>query len=135
MVWGDPKKVSDSDALRFQWPSIGSGWERGLLEFARAQGSSSSGGTIFASEEDDDDDDDVTLLRKVLDLPDTTVAVILGSKDKVIPTSMSLQFFKKNFPNKEIPIITLDGCGHDAFEEDIETFIDAAEQTVNKNSS
>ena len=36
LAWGDPKKLYDSDVLRFQWPSIGKGWEDGLVTFARA---------------------------------------------------------------------------------------------------
>jgi pimeloyl-ACP methyl ester carboxylesterase len=115
-VWGNPDGVSDSDALRFQWPSIGAGWERGLLEFARAQ-----------TMGDPDDVDDVTLLREVVNLPNTTVAIVLGAKDKVIPTSMS-QRFLKDFP--DVPVINLEGLGHDAFEEDIEQFLDVTEKIL-----
>ena len=39
---GDPLRLTDSDVLRFQWPSVGQGWEDGLLNFARSRILSSS---------------------------------------------------------------------------------------------
>ena len=99
--------------LRFQWPSIGKGWERGLFHFSRAQMG--------------DEMDDVTLLRRVLALPNTTVAVILGSKDKVVPPRMTKKFLQ-DF--ESIPIVELEGLGHDAFEEDVETFLEAVDELL-----
>lgn len=37
-AWVDPSKLTeDSDVLRYSWPSIGTGWEEGILNFASAQ--------------------------------------------------------------------------------------------------
>lgn len=111
-VWGDPQKLRDSDVLRFQWPSIGLGWEKGLLEFSRAQT------TIF---EEDGLQDDAVLLRRVLELPNTKVFVVLGSLDPVIASRSTCNFLKEF----EVPIVELEGLGHDAFEEETEAFCDA----------
>lgn len=105
--------------MRFQWPSIGAGWERGLFHFARAQ---SRGG-----EAPDDRLEDNALLRQVLELPNTKVVVVLGSSDKVIPSKL-IRKFLQDF--KTIPVVELEGLGHDAFEEDIEGFLGAVEQLL-----
>lgn len=110
-VWGDPRLVSDSDALRFQWPSIGAGWEYGLLRFARAMKS--------VSDED--------LVRRVATRPNTRIVVILGSRDKVIPRKTVDKVFSE-FP--EIPILEVDGCGHDPFEENVDVFVDLIEEVL-----
>jgi pimeloyl-ACP methyl ester carboxylesterase len=110
--------VRDSDVLRFQWPSIGAGWERGLLRFAQAQGNVH------------DALDDATLLRRVLELPNTTVAIILGSKDKVISSKLIRTFLHDNDFEEQVPVIELEGLGHDAFEEDVDAFVDAVEQLL-----
>lgn len=112
-VWGDPKRLRDSDVLRFQWPSIGAGWERGLLQFARAAQNYK--------------EDDKALLRNVLELPNTTVVIVLGSKDKVIPSN-TIRKFLLDFP--QIPVVELEGLGHDAFEEDVDTFLGAVEELL-----
>lgn len=116
-VWGDSKKLRDNDVLRFQWPSIGLGWERGLLEFSRAQT------TVF---EEDGLQDDAVLLRRVLELPNTKVIVVLGSSDRVIPPR-SISNFLKDF---EVPVVELAGLGHDAFEEDTEAFCEVIDEFV-----
>jgi pimeloyl-ACP methyl ester carboxylesterase len=110
-VWGDPRLVSDSDAQRFQWPSIGAGWEDGLLRFARAMKSVS----------------DKDLVRRVASRPNTRIVVILGSHDKVVPRKAVDNAFSE-FP--EIPILEVDGCGHDPFEEKIDVFIDLVEEVL-----
>lgn len=132
-VWGDPNKVNkNSDVLRYSWPSIGHGWEEGILNFAGAQ--------VLSA--DDELDDDFLLLRKVLDLPHTKVLIVLGSKDKVIPTKSVETFVERvaslgsssggetSSNNNNVPIVELDGLGHCAFEEDREAFCDAVEQLV-----
>lgn len=114
-VWGDPNLVSDSDALRFQWPSIGAGWEDGLLRFARAMKRSSSDGD---------------LVRQVLaSRPNnnTRIVVILGSRDRVITRTMVDKVFSE-FP--EIPILEVEGCGHDPFEENVDVFVDLVEHVL-----
>lgn len=112
-AWGDPEALKDSDVLRYQWPSIGKGWERGLLKFASAQRRN----------------DDIGLLRQVLTLPNTTVGVIVGSQDRVIPPKITRQFLA-NFPADEVDLIQLEGLGHNAFEEDVDTFLDAVEKII-----
>jgi len=112
-AWADPARIKDSDVLRYQWPSIGKGWERGLLQFARAQTKH----------------DDKELLRQVLALPNTTVAVIVGSEDKVVPPNSTRRFFS-DFQDQDIEIVELKGLGHVCFEEDVHGFMEALEGIV-----
>lgn len=112
-AWGNPKMVTESDVLRYQWPAIGRGWETGLLNFARAQRRV----------------DDRTLLKNVLDLPNTTVAVVLGAKDKVVPAK-AIRTFLEDFEGYDIPIVEMPGMGHDAFEEDVEGFVRCVEELL-----
>ena len=73
-VWGDSKKLKDSDVLRFQWPAIGKGWEDGLLTFTRAMAQP----TAMT---------DAGLVEQVLQTEtNATVTVILGSQDRVVRT-------------------------------------------------
>lgn len=116
LAWGDPKKVSDSDALRFQWPSIGAGWERGLIKFAQAQARP----TLLTDSE---------LLQEVLKLENTTVAVIYGSNDRVVSSKIINKFFQ-SFP--QVPLVELDGLGHDPFEEDTESFVRVVVELLEK---
>lgn len=108
-AWGNPDRLLDSDVLRFQWPSIGKGWEKGLLMFARAQ-------SIPIGE---NDYTDYELLEKVLQLPNTAVNIIVGTNDKIV----SIDKLRQDFPS--IPVIELDGLGHDPFEEDKQAFVQA----------
>lgn len=121
-AWGEPKKLTeDSDVLRYSWPSIGYGWEEGILDFAGAQ--------VLPA--DDELDDDVLLLRKVLEQPHTKVLIVLGSRDRVIPTRSVERFLELvGASPSDVPIVELEGLGHCAFEEDRETFCDAVEQLV-----
>jgi len=119
-VWGDPNLVTASDALRFQWPSIGKGWERGLLAFTRSRISSTcayKGG-------------EYQLLNDVLKLPNVKLVIVHGSKDPVIPIKMSKQIME-NFGNDyDITFIELEGQGHDPFEERIEEFIEKVVENI-----
>jgi pimeloyl-ACP methyl ester carboxylesterase len=116
LAWGDPKLVSESDALRFQWPSIGRGWEKGLLAFTRAK--------LFAVDKYNtgNGEGDFALLRDVLALPHTSVCILHGDKDTVISSKM-IQSIVQTFP--QIPLVQLQGQGHDPFEEQIDTFVSA----------
>jgi pimeloyl-ACP methyl ester carboxylesterase len=119
-AWGDKTKLSDSDVLRYQWPSIGEGWEDGLINFATAQ---TTRHTIDKEPKSDNrigrDED---LLHSVLNLPEVAkVSVILGGKDRVIPSRMIYKFLT-NFPS--VQITQLDNSGHDPFEEEMKLFID-----------
>lgn len=110
-VWGDSTLVSDSDALRFQWPAIGKGWEEGLLRFTRAMSTFS----------------DLDLVQRVAGRPNARVVVILGSRDKVIPRKMVEKMFS---PFPDIQILEMPGCGHDPFEEKVDDFIDLVEELM-----
>ena len=129
-AWGDPDQVNeDSDILRYSWPSIGYGWEKGILKFAGAQ--------VLSA--DDELDDDYLLMRKVLQLPHTKVLIVLGSRDMVIPTSSVERFMERvassddSIEKDQVPIVELEGLGHCAFEEDRETFCNAMEEMVRDN--
>jgi pimeloyl-ACP methyl ester carboxylesterase len=109
LAWGTPLK--DSDVLRFQWPSIAKGWERGILRFARAPLPS-----------------DERLLRRVLALPNLrSINVVVGESDRIIAPS-SIRKFLAAFPS--IPMSTIANCGHDPFEEDPEAFTDHLEEML-----
>lgn len=118
-VWGDSKRLKDSDVLRFQWPSVHKDWEPGLLRFATAA-------RVSVPEYDDlGPISDQELLRKVLSQPNTTVEVILGGKDPIVSSARARKFFE---PFPEVKIQELAGLGHDPFEEDVEAFLDAVHQ-------
>jgi pimeloyl-ACP methyl ester carboxylesterase len=118
-AWGDPARLSDSDILRFQWPGVARGWERGLLRFARAQSEAS-------------DLSDAELLQRVLNLPNTTVHVIAGSKDRIVPPTTLRKFFA---PFPQIHITEMPGLGHDPFEEDVESFVKNVENLLHEDLS
>ena len=115
LVWGDPKSVTASDALRFQWPAIGQGWEAGLLAFTRSRilGIDTYPGGDYA------------LLNDVLSLPNTSIAIIAGSNDKIIPPSATQNVANRFSP--QIRFVQLDGRGHDPFEEDKDEFVQVVE--------
>lgn len=114
LVWGNSKRLKDSDVLRFQWPAIGYGWEPGLLDFAQAQ-------ALPTNYSDRD------LLKKVLELPRTTVSIILGSKDRIV-SPKQVRSFLGDFAT--IKLVELDGLGHDPFEEDVERFLKAMDDVA-----
>jgi pimeloyl-ACP methyl ester carboxylesterase len=116
LAWGDPKRLLDSDVLRYQWPSIGKGWEMGLLAFAHAQSSMR-------------DMTDKELVQRVLDLPNTTLSVIVASKDRIVPP-ISVRTFFKDFPSVEIE--QMEGLGHDPFEEDAPAFVNTVARILQK---
>ncbi|GKY91417.1 hypothetical protein MPSEU_000114000 [Mayamaea pseudoterrestris] len=118
-AWGDPNKLLDSDVLRFQWPSIGKGWEMGLLAFSHAQSAKR-------------DITDKELVKRVLQLPNTTFSVIVSSKDRVVPPKSIRDFFEE-FPS--VAIEEMEGLGHDPFEEDVPTFVDTVERIIRKQRS
>ncbi len=114
-AWGDPKRLSDSDVLRFQWPSIGMSWEQGLLNLIRSKLSSSSSSSMSAL-------DDVGLLQQVSSLPNTKVVIIYGSKDRIVRFEGSVaEKVKEKFP--AVHMVRMEGMGHDPFEEDVEAFL------------
>jgi hypothetical protein len=143
MAWGNPQLVTDSDALRFAWPSVGVGWERGLLSFARAQARP----PVL---------DDAALFQRVVQLPHTTVKVIVGSKDRVVSPAMVRRFVQRqqsslssgtssnnnnhdgngkngpsSTPQQQVVMVNIqemEGLGHDPFEENVDGFVELVEQ-------
>mmetsp|Transcript_17151 Transcript_17151/g.24135 ORF Transcript_17151/g.24135 Transcript_17151/m.24135 type:complete len:316 (-) Transcript_17151:79-1026(-) len=119
-VWGDPTLLSDSDVLRFQWPSIGRGWEKGLIDFSRAQ--------LLPKQYKDTD-----LLEKVLALPNTKVSVVQGTSDLVVKQNVVQKFFE---PYKsQVRIWELQNRGHDPFEEKPEEFVSTVMEILGESSS
>jgi pimeloyl-ACP methyl ester carboxylesterase len=114
-AWGDAKRLKDSDVLRFQWPSIGLGWERGLLDFATSRWKVPS----YQSDQD--------LLRAVLESPNVEIVhVIVSSNDKIVPPCATRKFLKE-FPS--VNITEMIGPGHDPFEEAPDEFVDIIRRT------
>lgn len=112
LFWGDPKILSDSDVLRFQWPCVGKGWEQGILSFAQAQ--------LLPSRSDQE------LLQQVLDRG-IQVDVVVGAKDIVVRPS-TIRKFLEPFPT--VRIIEMEGLGHDSFEEDVDGFMSVVENLL-----
>ena len=120
-VWGESSRLSESDVLRFQWPSIGAGWERGLLSYTLAQARQGSSDGIT----------DAELMEQVLNLPNTTVTVIRGENDIVVPKTLIKNFFDK-FP--DVKIYELKGQGHDPFEEQVDVFVETVGQILDREN-
>lgn len=121
VVWGNADGVSDADGLRFQWPAINKGWEKGLLAFIRSRlwnVDAYPGG-------------DATLLSDVLEMPDTEVVVIAGGSDKVVPATAS-KGVAERFSLRYVP---LPGRGHDPFEENPEEFVSLIEALLEEQTS
>ena len=118
MAWGNPDRVTESDALRFQWPSISKGWERGLLAFTRSRISS-----ICSY-----DGGEQKLLDDVIKLPNVHVVVVHGTNDPVISISSSKQIAERW--KSAISFIELEGQGHDPFEEGMEEFVNTVAQKI-----
>ncbi|KAL7453403.1 hypothetical protein ACHAWC_005081 [Mediolabrus comicus] len=113
-AWGDPKRLSESDVLRFQWPSIGMGWEQGLLNLVRHKLSSSASSSAMLNDEQ--------LLHQVSNMKDTKVVIVYGSKDRIVRFEGAVaEKVKQEFPN--LHLVRMEGLGHDPFEEDVVGFL------------
>ena len=114
VAWGDPKRLSDGDVLRFQWPSIGLGWEDGLLKFSRAMARPTS----FTDRE---------LVERVLK-SNTTIKVIVGGRDRAVSAKHVENFFA---PYRDrIEIVEMATSGHDPFEENVDEFLEVLERLL-----
>jgi len=60
------------------------------------------------------------------------VAVIVGGKDRIVTPKLTRQFLA-HFQSDEVDLIEIEGLGHNAFEEDIDLFMDAV-LTIVKSS-
>jgi pimeloyl-ACP methyl ester carboxylesterase len=129
VVWGNGKDVSNSDALRFAWPSVIKGWERGLIDFTEAQFKSDFGqrslfpvsATRNNHEGVDENDVELALLKRVLQRPRTTLHVIVGGADKIVSPKRLASFLLA--VDKNIHVEVLPGLGHDAMEENVLLFV------------
>ena len=121
LVWGDPDGVTASDALRFQWPAIGRGWEEGLLAFTRSR---VAGVDSFPG-------GDMELLRSVLDLPNTRVCIVASGNDRVVRPE-AVRAIADQFQGR-LRYVEIDGRGHDPFEEDIDEFVNVLEEVLKEN--
>ena len=130
LAWGDPTtRLSDSDVLRFAWPSIGKGWEMGLINFTRSKLGSSSLASSNPSRYAGVVDDDVQLLKEVAKLKDVKVVIVYGSKDNVVRIEGSVsERLKEEYPS--ITLVRMEGMGHDPFEEDVDGFLKALENAL-----
>ena len=120
-AWGGFNPVNNYTILRYRWPSIISDWAEGLLSFiaAKLTGIDSYPGG------------DVKLLNDVLSASNTSVYIIHGTKDKVISIKNSKAFVEL-FP--QIQLVTLDGIGHNPFEEDVEGFVRVVHNLIDKSN-
>ena len=121
LAWGDDNCLSESDILRFQWPSIGKGWEQGLINFTRAR--------ILSSPSSQHTLDDGQLLTKVASLKGTQVVIMYGSNDKVVRIDGAVaEQMRKDYPN--IKLVRMEGQGHDPFEEKVDEFVSVLENAI-----
>mmetsp|Transcript_14944 Transcript_14944/g.20359 ORF Transcript_14944/g.20359 Transcript_14944/m.20359 type:complete len:600 (-) Transcript_14944:176-1975(-) len=125
MAWGDPTVLTDNDVLRFQWPSVGKGWEGGIISYTRSVGTRSSSVPTYPGGE-------VNILRDVLSLPNTYVAIVHGTNDRVVPWKYNAKY-TESFPN--LRFVKMDGFGHDPFEEDVDKFVGVVEKLLKESES
>ena len=120
LAWGNKNALSSTDVVRYQWPSIGYGWEQGLLNFAKAQTRSCKKMKPF---DEDCPKTDKSLLEAVLAKHEVeNVHVFRGKLDQIVRGKVLNTFFA-DFPTIEVK--ELDGLGHNPFEEDVDTFLDS----------
>jgi pimeloyl-ACP methyl ester carboxylesterase len=134
VAWGDKSLLKSSDILRFEWPSVCQNWIPGILNFARSR--------LFYQT-----NQDLILLQQVVELPHTQVVIVHGTKDAVIPLSLSqtiVQHIKsqqkqqqksttKQQPQQSpIDLVLLEGRGHDPFEENVDEFSQCFQTIVHK---
>lgn len=122
LAWGNPDLVTASDALRFQWPSITVGWEHGLLAFTRSRLFS-----ILSYKGGEQ-----KLLEDVAKLPNTSIIIVHGSKDPVIPVSTSRKIQVVD-SSSSVSYIELEGQGHDPFEEGVDDFVQEVVEKIQEN--
>lgn len=110
--------VTNDDALNYQWPAIGYGWERGLLAFSRSRVVSSC---PYAGGEHE-------LLDEVLMLPEVSLFIVHGTNDVLVPISLSRKLVKEAFTG--ITLLEMEGFGHIPHEENPKEFMDLIESII-----
>jgi len=111
--------MGESDALRYEWPSVALNWERGLLAFTRSRLVSKA---LYPGGE-------FKLLNDVLDDSNTSVIILHGTKDIVIPLSMSKKLVER-FKDKNISLVQFEGASHNPFEEASDKFVNEVEKLI-----
>ena len=73
--------------------------------------------------------DDAQLLKEAVNLPNTTVLVVYGTKDNVVPVNEKvLNLLKSDYP--AVKVLRMEGLGHDPFEEGKEAFVSELEKLI-----
>jgi len=111
---------SDGERLAFQWPSIAFGWEAGLLAFAKSRLLSVcpyNGGEL-------------DLLDDVLRLPEVSLLIIHGTKDSVVPISISQDIVKGAVA--DVKFVEMEGAGHGPMLERPEEFVDVIKTHIDE---
>jgi len=111
---------SDEKLLALQWPSIAFGWEEGLLAFAKSRVLSAcpyNGGEL-------------DLLDDVLMLPEVSLVIIHGTKDPLVPISISQDIVEGAIAN--VKIIEMEGAGHVPMVEKPEEFVDLIKTNIDE---
>eukprot|EP00588_Corethron_pennatum_P011725 CAMPEP_0194279406 /NCGR_PEP_ID=MMETSP0169-20130528/13909_1 /TAXON_ID=218684 /ORGANISM="Corethron pennatum, Strain L29A3" /LENGTH=503 /DNA_ID=CAMNT_0039023823 /DNA_START=114 /DNA_END=1625 /DNA_ORIENTATION=+ len=113
VVWADGTKVADVDVDRYFYPTVASGWERGIVHFLSSQISGAGR---------DGEDAYPALLREVRDkLGDGRISIIHGEADAVIPVTISKNIVEEI---SGIDIFIMEGIGHCPMEEDPAGFLE-----------
>jgi len=105
---------------RFRWPAIANKLEAGLLAFTRAM---ISGYGAYPG-------GDLKLFMDVLSLPNVDVSIVHGTKDNIVPISNSRKLVDL-FGGSGLRLYSMNGLGHDPFEEDVEGFVQTAKNAIN----
>ncbi|GMI30024.1 hypothetical protein TrCOL_g10873 [Triparma columacea] len=117
-AWGDGSKVTDEEVNLYRYPSVGKGWERGLLKFTAAQ---ARGEGRFVAEGGRGGDGE--LLLEVCKACDEVV-ILHGKKDGIVPVRNSRNLKKwVEEEGGELRLVELEGVGHVAHEEVAEEFV------------
>mmetsp|Transcript_1027 Transcript_1027/g.1787 ORF Transcript_1027/g.1787 Transcript_1027/m.1787 type:complete len:456 (-) Transcript_1027:502-1869(-) len=127
MAWGDGKKLTQDSVNLYRYPSIATGWERGLLKFTAAQ---ITGLGSFVGERGRKGDGELLLsVCKVCD----EVVIVHGRKDRIVPLKNSLKL--KDWVEEEggkLEVVELSGVGHVAHEELEDDFVSICGEIITK---
>lgn len=118
-AWGDANNLSDDDIKRFRWPAIANRLEAGLLAFTRAV---VSGYGAYPG-------GDIKLFLDVMSLENVNVSIVHGTNDNIVPISNSRKLVDL-FAGAGLRLYSMDGLGHDPFEEDVDGFVRTANGAI-----
>jgi len=106
--------------LAIQWPSIAFGWEEGLIAFAKSRTLSAcpyNGGEL-------------DLLDDVLMLPEVSLVIIHGTKDTLVPISISQDIMEGAIA--DVKFIEMEGTGHVPMVEKPKEFVDLIKTNIDE---